>query len=206
MSRTSTRFLLVRHGQSTWNASGRWQGLADPPLSALGLAQAAAASWSIGTVDAIVSSDLVRARQTAESIANSIGVGPVVADARFREIDAGPWTGRTKAEIEQGWPGWLAEHRRPDGFEDWRSAAARATVAMLQFAGLFPGGQILVVSHSGVVRALERSLDDDGQILPNLAGRWFDVSVNATSSDVVVGDRVLLIDPGAVAVTAPSLQ
>ena len=63
------RLLLVRHGQSTWNALGRWQGQADPPLTDIGRRQAAEASAAIGAVDAIFSSTLERARVTAEIIA-----------------------------------------------------------------------------------------------------------------------------------------
>src|SRR3954452_11777953 len=79
------RLLLVRHGQSEWNAVGRWQGQADPPLTELGRAQARAAARAIGELDAVFSSDLRRARETAEVIAECIGVGPVISDAGLRE-------------------------------------------------------------------------------------------------------------------------
>jgi probable phosphoglycerate mutase len=94
-----TRLLMVRHGQSTWNADGRWQGHADAPLSVLGEAQAAAAAEAIGDIDVVVASDLARARRTAEIIADALGVGPALVDARLRERDAGAWTGLTRHEI-----------------------------------------------------------------------------------------------------------
>src|SRR3546814_1711635 len=106
-----TRVLLVRHGQSEWNATGRWQGQADPPLTDLGRAQAHHAARSLGVVDAIVASDLQRAADTALIISGELGVGPVVLDEGLRERDAGEWSGLTRAEIERDWPGYL----RTDG-------------------------------------------------------------------------------------------
>ena len=111
-----TRLLLVRHGQSVWNAEGRWQGQADPPLSELGERQAEAAGSAIEPVDAVVTSDLVRASRTAEILGDSLGV-PVEVERGFRERDAGEWSGLTRVEIEEAWPGYLADHRRPPGFE-----------------------------------------------------------------------------------------
>ena len=91
-----TRILVVRHGQSVWNADGRWQGQADPPLSELGQSQAASASARIGLVDGIYASDLLRAHHTAEIVAAPIG-SDVALDPRLRERAAGDWEGRTRA-------------------------------------------------------------------------------------------------------------
>src|SRR5690606_40076504 len=102
-----THLLLCRHGQSTWNAAGRWQGQADPPLSDLGRLQAQHAAKAVGAVDLIVASDLERARDTALIIAEAIGVGPVVIEPDLRERDAGEWSGLTREEIEAEWPGYL---------------------------------------------------------------------------------------------------
>ena len=102
-----TRVLLIRHGQSEWNADGRWQGQADPPLTDLGRHQALHAARNLGTVDAIVASDLQRASETALIIADALGVGPVVLEPGLRERDAGEWSGLTRAEIERDWPGYL---------------------------------------------------------------------------------------------------
>ena len=102
-----TRVLLVRHGQSEWNAAGRWQGQADPPLTDLGRHQALHAARNLGVVDAVVASDLQRASETALIIAEALGVGPVVLEPGLRERDAGEWSGLTRAEIERDWPGYL---------------------------------------------------------------------------------------------------
>ena len=78
-----TRLLALRHGESEWNALGRWQGQADPPLTDLGRLQAFHAARNLGVVDAIVASDLQRATDTARIISEALGVGPVVSRWRI---------------------------------------------------------------------------------------------------------------------------
>src|SRR5829696_1601221 len=95
-----TRLLLVRHAQSEWNADGRWQGWADPPLSGLGRRQSATAADALGWPDAIVASDLERARETAAIIAAAGGPGAFEVEPALRERDLGDFTGLTRAEIE----------------------------------------------------------------------------------------------------------
>ena len=85
------RFLLVRHGESEWNAVGRWQGQADPPLSQTGSEQARLAAQSIGMVDAIVASSLRRAFDTAHIISENLGIGPVIVEPDLMERHAGEW-------------------------------------------------------------------------------------------------------------------
>lgn len=195
----ATRVLVVRHGQSVWNADGRWQGHADPPLSALGAQQARAAADALGTLDAVVASDLVRALDTATIIAAALGIGPVDVDPRLRESDAGEWTGLTRHEIEAAFPGWLAEGRRPPSFEHWEHVAERAAHALRDLAARHPGGDVLVVSHSGVIRSLERRLGAPSPLVANLGGTWFQVADGA----VTAGERVVLVDPQRVTVTTP---
>ncbi len=84
------RVLLLRHGQSTWNVEARWQGRADPPLSPAGEGQARQAAPALTGAVAVWSSDLARARRTAELLAP--GDVTVRVDARLRERDVGPWT------------------------------------------------------------------------------------------------------------------
>jgi len=171
--RTATRLLVLRHGQSEWNALRRWQGHADIALDEVGVDQAVAAGGVLGSFDAIWASDLQRARQTAEIIAEAIGVGPVQIDPRLRETDVGPWEGLTHREVEEGWPGYLEAHRRPEGFEPYEAAAARMGDALRDIARGHRGGEVLVVSHGGVIRALRRVLGAADEHLPNLSGTWF---------------------------------
>jgi probable phosphoglycerate mutase len=192
-----TRLLLVRHGQSVWNADGRWQGQADPPLSQLGEEQAAAAATRVDGIAVVYSSDLVRARRTAEILGAGRSIEPVV-DARLRERHAGRWEGRTRVEIEAEWPGYLDSGRRPDGYEPDESVLARALDALGAIAAAHDG-DVLVVTHGGVVRTLERQLADpdapgaDG-VLANLGGRW----IHHESGALKLGDRVLLLDEAQV--------
>ena len=186
----ATRLLVARHGQSEWNAQGRWQGLADPPLSDEGMKQAAGAGLALGTFDAIWSSDLQRASLTAEIIAEIIGIGPVLIDPRLRETDVGQWQGLTHAEVEAGWPGYLADHRRPEGFEPYDTAAARLMDAFRDIAAAHVGGEVLVISHGGVIRSVRRLLGCDMGRLPNLGASWFYVH----ASEVTAGDLVDLVD------------
>lgn len=206
------RILLVRHGESEWNAVGRWQGQADPPLTDAGRRQAATAAGSLGTVDAIVSSDLRRAQATAEIIADALGVGPVVVDARLRERDAGEWSGLTRSEIHEAWPGYLADdpihrreedetnagagrsaapgERRPPGWEPDESLLRRVLSTLVEVAEQVPDGDVLAVTHGGVIYALEHLLGAEHQRVPNLGARW----VELRAKHVDLGPRVSLLD------------
>jgi len=185
-----TRMLLVRHGQSEWNALGRWQGQADPPLTPLGRQQARTAVERLGAVDLIVSSDLDRALTTAAILAEGLGVGPVLVEPRLRERSAGEWSGLTRDEIDQQWPGYLAQHLRPPGFEPDEVLAARTRAALDDIAATHPGAEVLVVSHGGVVYVLEAEAELPFARLPNLAGRW----LSHDGGILRLGERVELVD------------
>jgi probable phosphoglycerate mutase len=193
----ATELLVVRHGQSEWNAVGRWQGHADPPLSELGRRQAYVAAASIGAVDGIISSDLQRAVETAAIIAQQIGVGPVMVDERLRERDAGEWTGLGRAEIDKGWPGWVADDRRPNGFEDAESVMARVVDAFAAIREASPGGSLLVVTHGGVIRALAGSQGLADLPVAHLGG----LTVRVSPAGQVVGERIALLDGQTVPIT-----
>src|SRR3954447_4283030 len=111
-----SRLLLLRHGQSEWNAAGRWQGQADIPLSARGEEQAAEAAERLAgrggaRFTVVVASDLQRTVRTAEIMAATLGIASIERDAGLREFDVGEWSGLTRPEIEQRWPGQLDEWR-----------------------------------------------------------------------------------------------
>lgn len=176
-----TRFLLLRHAQSAWNADGRWQGWGDPPLSAVGASEvASAAAWLSDTwpeLAGVVSSDLRRARQTAGPVANRLGVGPVVVEVGVRERDIGAWTGLTREQIEAAWPGQLVAFReggleRPPRGESTPELLARATASLERLRTRWSGMALLVVCHGGVVRAVEQHLGAAPLPLANLCGRW----------------------------------
>lgn len=199
---TPPRLLIVRHGQSEWNAVRRWQGTADPPLTELGRHQARQAAEQLRDLtdangqafSAIWSSDLVRAAETAEIIADVLGIGRVTLDGRLEEAHAGEWEGLTPIEIEEQWPGWLEANRRPPLFEPFDQVVARVVQALDEIAA--STASALVVSHSGVIRSLVRWSGATDVSVPNLGGRWLRI------------DPVGGVDPAAVSVVgefAPDL-
>jgi probable phosphoglycerate mutase len=204
-----TRILLVRHGQSTWNADGRWQGRADPPLSDLGRRQAEVAADTVGElgITRVVASPLVRAHETATILSGVLGLG-VEADPRLQERDAGEWTGKTRTEIDAGWPGFLDDGKRPAGFETDDILHERAMAAVRDVAALATstgGGPVVVISHGGLIRVVERALGSEPHSVPNLGG--LDVRCRHADTDAGVEldltGRTVLIDPAVVTVTAP---
>lgn len=174
------RLLLLRHGQSTWNADGRWQGQADPSLSPLGEAQALEAAERLkpGHFCRVVASNLRRARRTAEILAEALGL-PVELDPDLREIDVGDWQGLTRAEINERAPGALADwsegrSESTPGGETRAHLTDRARAALLRAAeASSPGDRVLLVSHGALIRNFDRSLGLQPQGIGNLAGRWY---------------------------------
>lgn len=188
---------MLRHGQSEWNAAGRWQGQADIELSDLGYEQARRAVDKLGTFDAVASSDLRRARVTATIIAEGLGVGLLGADPRFRETDVGEWQGCTHDEIERDWPGYLATHRRPPGFEPDHMLVARVLSGLSDLADAFPGGEVLCIAHAGVMRVMRRFHDVSDERIANLGGCHFIVRPGSRR-DIEIGDIVDLFEHGEV--------
>jgi broad specificity phosphatase PhoE len=193
--------LVVRHGQTTWNASKRWQGRADSPLSALGVAQARWAAETLEPFDVVVTSNLSRARDTGAIIAEAFDA-PVVVDAGLAERDVGDWTGLTFDEIEHGWPGFLERDEHPNGWESDDEVAARAADAFRRIAKEQHGARVLVVTHGGLIRSVERSLAIPSPYLANLGGLWITID----DDEIRAGDRVELIDHAAVAATVPDSE
>ncbi|HEX2273754.1 MAG TPA: histidine phosphatase family protein [Acidimicrobiales bacterium] len=202
--------LLVRHGQSTWNAEGRWQGWSDPPLSELGREQAEDAAGDLHHLDitGVVSSDLARARDTAEILAAALDLGAPLVDRDLREYDVGDWEGLTRPEIERGWPDQLASWREgrllatPGG--ETRAHFVTRVVGALGRAARRPdlGDTVLVVTHGGVIRAAEQvSGTERSAVIENLAGRWFTVDADGR---LAPGELVNLLDTER-RTTSPSL-
>lgn len=156
-----TELWLVRHGETDWNREQRLMGQLDIPLNARGLQQAAdlAASLHGQPFDALVSSDLLRARQTADVLAAALNL-PLTLDARLREEHLGGWQGQTHAEIQARYPGtWEQRRVDPPGFrppegETIAEMAARACAAMDEIAAKYPQRRVLVVSHGILIAAL----------------------------------------------------
>ncbi|GAB3579340.1 histidine phosphatase family protein [Calidifontibacter terrae] len=158
------RLVVLRHGQTTHNADGVWQGQLDTELSEVGLRQAAAAAEALldRQFSAIWSSDLKRAHATALSVA---GDRPVRVDPRLREINVGLWQGRTMDDVRAHYGHELDaiatgdDVRRGETGETVSEVAQRASAAARDLiAQLDPGQSALIVSHGVAARALAAAL------------------------------------------------
>lgn len=168
------RLLMLRHAQSTWNAEGRWQGHADPPLSAEGKQTAKAAAPQYSHISRIVSSPLLRATETAEIIAESSGSSHIATHPGLTERDLGEWTGLTRSEVEERWPGYLNEHKWPESAETTEAFIKRVLEAIHSIVGEIAeehDENVLVVAHAGVIITLEQSLGVPWRRIGNLCGR-----------------------------------
>ncbi len=180
------RLLLIRHGQSEWNAARRWQGQADPPLSELGRRQAAEAAARLEPVDVVATSTLQRSRVSAEIIAEALGCDPPIPVPELIERDVREFSGLTRAQIEERYPGFLEDGRRPSGWEDDAALLDRVLAGLNRLAGLVGDQSALVVTHGGVIHTLEHHLGCPPDRVANMSGRW----VTITDGRMVPGERV----------------
>lgn len=173
-----TTLFLVRHGETDWNRDGRWQGGSDTRLNEVGREQAKALAATLdGTVDAVYSSDLARARETADILAARLGL-EVQVDERLRERSFGAWEGLTSAEIEQRFADahrlWRAGvGTGAEDAEPFHAFAARVTSFVDDLLEAHPDEEVLVVAHGGsirVIHALARGIDyvRDHRLIPGV--------------------------------------
>lgn len=155
----TTTVLLARHGESDWNRSKQWQGFADRPLTDLGREQAAELARRLEEteLDAVYSSDLQRARDTAEIVARTKGLA-VHTTPDLREVDVGSWSGLTRAEAEARYPEqygrWLQGGEGWEDGETYEQLGERVFRAISRIARDHQGERVLVVAHGGTIRAI----------------------------------------------------
>jgi broad specificity phosphatase PhoE len=155
------RLILIRHGQTDWNATGRWQGQADPPLNDTGRAQARQIALQLisQSIDVLISSDLARARETAKIIGAVIGL-PVQLEPRLREINLGDWQGLYSDEIRARWPHemetWIESPLaiRPPHGESIRELADRVWAAVADIVARYPNQRLSIVTHELPIASL----------------------------------------------------
>ncbi|MDE0267944.1 MAG: histidine phosphatase family protein [Acidimicrobiaceae bacterium] len=199
-SRQKMRKLLVRHAQSDWNVSGRWQGHADTPLSAHGRAQSVEAAKALTNssgstrsaqpLDMIFTSDLTRAKETSEIIAEILGVSTLIVDAGLRERAVGLWEGLTTAEINTQYPGDLSNRQYPPGWERDEDLLSRVLKSLRQIAKLAATrDRILIMSHTGVFYILDCYFNRKFVPIGNLCGR----EIHMEGNDMSLGKRIALI-------------
>lgn len=180
-----TRFGLIRHAQTVWNRDKKLQGQSDSPLTTQGKLQAS--RW--GTIlkqfswERILASDTGRALKTAEIINAYLKI-PLTVDSRLREQDWGQWAGKTIPQIETEAPQALDEQIKagwdfcPPGGESRRHVLKRSRKALQEAAERYSGGNLLVVSHEGVVKSLiyhlcgRKFLPDEPAILESYQLHW----------------------------------
>ena len=159
-----TTLLLVRHGETDWNADGRLQGQTDRPLSDFGRKQALELADELAQkeeLEAIYASDLARARETAEIAGERVGL-PVVLDPELREKDWGTWEGLTAVERD----------RVEFVGESTEEHQERILRALRRISERHPTGRVLVVTHGGSMRRVQTTAL--GMALPVVenCGRW----------------------------------
>ena len=158
-----TTLLLVRHGETDWNAEGRLQGQTDTPLNDYGRRQARALAEQLDgrPFDALYASDLSRARETAEIIAARLGL-PVELDPDLREKNWGSWEGLTTTERDAvEFVGESTEAHRE-----------RTLAALHRIAALHPDGSVLVVTHGGSIRRVQAAATGIAQAVVENCGSW----------------------------------
>lgn len=197
----ATRVLLLRHGQSTWNAEGRWQGWADPPLTELGEAQAFDAVQALSSFGftVLVTSDLRRAQRTSDILAEALHIATIRTDPGLRERSMGDWTGLTTSEIELRWPDAtkgrnIGVEALPPGGEPAGRFPERVKAALLRLATDFPDQRVLGIAHGAVIQMLDEQLGLEPLVLIGaLGGRWYDVTP----------DGIVPLDPFSPALPSP---
>lgn len=160
----ATRIIAIRHGETSWNVASRIQGQRDIGLNETGRWQARRVGEALAdeNITAVYSSDLGRAHQTAQEIAEMTGI-PVVRTEGLRERSFGIFEGMTFDEIHQTWPDHAQNWRRrvpdwqpPEGGESLLELRERVRRTMEALAARHPGEQIVVVAHGGVLDTLYR--------------------------------------------------
>lgn len=167
-----TTFYLIRHGETEWNRNGRWQGHADVPLTEQGRAQASQLARRLvaeGTqIDQIYASDLMRAFDTAQQLADAFNllVHPL---PELREIDVGSWSGLTRKEIVARYPGALTSLFHPPDGETRETFIDRVGRTLIALAEQHPDDRLAVVTHGGCVRGMIQYLHMiQGQPVPQV--------------------------------------
>ena len=193
------RVLLIRHGETTWNREGRWQGHGDVPLSAEGRAQAEALARALRAEGALVGarvlcSDLARAHETA----SRLGLAAPEPDRAWRELDVGRWGGLTSEEVRARFPEDAAALRDDvaathGGGESWLDLTARAVAAFGRLeASLAPGGTAVVVAHGAVLGVLVDALVGHAGRRPRPLGRWHNTGITRLVLDDTPGGPVIV--------------
>lgn len=196
-----TRLVLLRHGRTEWNHTDRMQGQHDVHLDDVGIEQAHAAARTLGKRDfqAVYSSDLARARVTAETVAKDLDL-PVVVDPRLQEIHMGSWSGKTRSEVEAEFPDFARLYwegkdfrRSPEG-ETVAEMVERAMPALTEIVERHRGHDVLVVGHGFMLSQIAQHLvgiKAEARVLGGLANaHWTEVGIAPGGNAWIVGHNI----------------
>lgn len=198
------RLLCIRHGETDWNATLKYQGHLPISLNAQGREQARRVGERLASygVVALYTSDIVRAAETASIIGELIGLSPMPMP-KLREIDVGKWEGLTPDELQQQYPEHMAEFKRDPantvrlGGESYAQMQARALEALREIEQRHSADDVVVaVSHGGTIRAL--LCDIIGLDLARFGKLWLDNgSISELRHDSIHGWRVVRMNDAA---------
>ncbi len=184
-SQPAARLVVARHGQTTWNRQGRIQGQSDPPLDTIGRQQARTLASTLTRQfrpSLVVGSTLQRAGRTAEGVARAAG-SPVELRDDLREVDAGEWEGRLRAEVQAAQPDRYGAWRQglvaaPGSTETLKDAGARVLGALVNIVRTRPDPDVIVVIGHGL--SLQAALANaTGTAAPHLGnGEWLQLAVS----------------------------
>ena len=189
-----TSLIFVRHGETEWNQNGRWQGHTDVPLSDVGREQARRLARRLqkegAILDQIYASDLGRALETAQIVAEAYGL-PVHPLFELREMNLGSWSGLTSDQIRERFPEDWARHRSREDFrrgehgETLGEMRTRMLQTVERLAAEHPGQRLLVVTHGGPIRVLADHIAQLG------GGQPVGFILNTSLTEIVVNGNAL---------------
>ena len=202
------KILAVRHGVTSWNAQRRWQGATDIPLADEGLSQALAAAGRLAAMGwrgrRVYCSALSRSLVTASTICAQLQVDPPQVIAQLGERELGEWEGLSIEEIELGHPGAIAAWATgliegpPGGETDLRVADRfRQACRVIRTASTGETNPILVITHAGVLHAVDKVSGFEYSKYGPLSGRWFELQSTSHRTEIVPDGPVDLLANGA---------
>ncbi len=175
------KIYVVRHGESTWNAEKKWAGSANPPLTEKGRKQAKEACCQLSQFNFayVSSSSLQRARETASIISNELSLKVLQPIDELNERDFGDITGLSGTAAQEKYPRFVDDWNsgkpgKAPGGEAWTDFVKRVNSGLRQLSSV--PGNVLVVAHMGVLRAIDYSLEQEQKRHENLAGIWLDAN------------------------------
>ncbi|HQT47149.1 MAG TPA: histidine phosphatase family protein [Acidocella sp.] len=190
MPTTPSQLGLLRHGATSWTLAGRYQGQANPPLCAEGIAQAAALGLGLRAepVCMVVSSPLLRARQTATILAEALALPAPRIDANLTEMSFGAWEGLTQAEVKEKWPEILRAWKRTP------------------YAARLPGGEMLAQVRARVRAGLRDWQSQPGRVLLVTHAVWIRLACIEQGEATAEAFRNIEVAPASVRWVTPASE